>query len=74
MRQLIEQTGETVTGAIIVALRERLDRVRQESEAITSDKVARLRRISADAAGRWVAPYRSADHGDLRYDESGLPR
>lgn len=74
VRQLTAQTGETVTRAIIVALRERLDRVQQHSTEVAESKVIRMRRIAADAAGRWVEPYRSADHGDLLYDENGLPR
>jgi antitoxin VapB len=30
--------------------------------------------IARDAGGRWVEPYRSTPHGDLLYDERGLPR
>ena len=37
-------------------------------------RAERLRAIVADAAKRWVALYRDADHGDLLYDERGLPR
>jgi antitoxin VapB len=33
-----------------------------------------MREIAVDAARRWVEPYRSAEHGDLLYDEAGLPR
>ena len=74
VRQLTAQTGETVTRAIIVSLRERLDRLERSPSEVRAAKAARLHRISADAAGRWVEPYRSTDHGDLLYDENGLPR
>jgi hypothetical protein len=30
--------------------------------------------IGRDVAARLVEPYRSADHGDLPYDDQGLPR
>lgn len=74
VRQLTAQTGETVTRAIIVSLRERLDRLERLPAGERAAKAARLHRISMDAAGRWVEPYRSTDHGDLLYDENGLPR
>lgn len=74
VRQLTAETGEPVTGAIIVALRERLDRIQHRSSEIADRKAARLRLIAADAAGRWVEPYRSTEHGEILYDENGLPR
>lgn len=74
VRQLTAQTGETATRAIIVALQERLDRLQRLPSDARQAKVARLRRISADAAGRWIEPYRSTAHGELLYDENGLPR
>ena len=73
-RQLAAATGESLTRAVTIAVRERLDRVRGQESATASDRTARMREIARDAAGRWVEPYRSADHGDLLYDESGLPR
>lgn len=34
----------------------------------------RLLTIGKDCAGRLKEPFRSAEHGDLLYDERGLPR
>ena len=73
-RQLADATGENLTRAITVAVRERLDRVRHRGTTAAADRTALLQKIAGDAAGRWVEPYRSSDHGDLLYDESGLPR
>lgn len=73
-RQLAAVTGESVTRAVAVAVRERLDRVQHRDESEAVERGARVRKIAEDAAGRWVEPYRSADHGTLLYDESGLPR
>lgn len=74
-RQLAAVTGESLTGAVISALRERLARVSATGAAAAqSERAGRLRAISKDAAGRWVEPYRRAEHGDLLYDEAGLPR
>lgn len=56
--------------ALTIAVRERLERVRHLREAGLAD---RLRVIGADTAPRLREPWRSADHGDLRYDDWGLP-
>ena len=60
-----------MTAAVTTAVRERLDRVRREQEASLAD---RLVEIGQDCAKRLREPFRSTDHGDLLYDERGLPR
>jgi antitoxin VapB len=69
-RELAEVTGESLTDAITVAVRERLERVRPEDETGLAE---RLLAIGADLAPRLREPYRSHDHGDLLYDDRGLP-
>lgn len=73
-RQLAAATGESVTRAVAVAVRERLDRLQHGDELAAVERGARVRKIAEDAAGRWVEPYRSSDHSTFLYDESGLPR
>jgi antitoxin VapB len=73
-RELANATGESLTGAVTQALRERLDRIRRHDTSDAAERLARIQRIGTDAATRWVEPYRSTDHGDLLYDELGLPR
>jgi antitoxin VapB len=34
----------------------------------------RIMKIAKDTGPRWKEPYRSIDHGDLLYDEKGLPK
>ena len=69
--ELAKLTGETLTSAVTTAVRERLDRVRREQ----SDNLAdRLLEIGKDCAKRLKEPFRSADHGELLYDDRGLPR
>ena len=70
-RELAALTGESVTAAVTGALRERLDRVRQQRNGSLTD---RLLVIGKDCAARLKEPFRSIDHGDLLYDEHGLPR
>jgi len=70
VQELAALTGETQTMAVTIAVRERLERVRHLGEAGLAD---RLLAIGEDTARRLREPYRSADHGDLLYDERGLP-
>ena len=69
-RQLSRLTGESLTEAVTEAVRERLKRV-QHKHAALSD---RLLEIGRDCAAHLKEPFRSADHGDLLYDEKGLPK
>ncbi|MGH3540480.1 MAG: type II toxin-antitoxin system VapB family antitoxin [Pseudonocardiaceae bacterium] len=73
-RALAGATGETMTRAVTIALRERLDRLHDQRGTDVAERSARLRKIGEDAANRWVEPYRSAEHGALLFDELGLPR
>ena len=70
-RELAELTGESLTGAITVALKERLDRVRHEQSLSLAE---RLLDIGRDCAQHLNEPYRSIDHADFLYDERGLPK
>jgi antitoxin VapB len=70
-RELARLTGESMTAAVTEAVRERLDRVRREQAIGLAD---RLIAIGKDCAARLKEPFRSVDHGDLLYDERGMPR
>jgi antitoxin VapB len=70
-QQLARMTGESMTEAVTEAVRERLKRVQDKRDAKLSD---RLLEIGQDCATRLKEPFRSADHGDLLYDEKGLPK
>ncbi len=71
VRELAKLTGESMTTAVTAAARERIDRVRRERGKGLAD---RLLAIGNDCAARLKAPFRSVAHGDLLYDERGLPR
>jgi len=73
VRELADLTGETMTQAVATSVRERLERVRHE-KADPRERADALLAIGRDVAARLVEPYRSADHGDLLYDDQGLPR
>ena len=61
----------SLTGAVTQAVRERLERLHRQRGARLAD---RLLLIGKDCAAHLKKPFRSADHGDLLYDEHGLPR
>ena len=70
-RDLAQLTGESMTAAITVALRERLAREqrRHDSGARTGALLAIGQRCA-----EMLAPGPTAvEHGDLLYDEAGLP-
>ena len=69
--ELSELTGESMTAAVTEAVRERLERVRNSQGAGLAD---RLLRIGKDCAAHLKEPFKSAEHGDILYDEQGLPR
>ena len=71
VHELSKVTGESMTAALTEAVRERLDRVRSERGA---GRVDRLLKIGKDCASHLHEPYRSIDHGELLYDDKGMPR
>jgi antitoxin VapB len=71
VRKLANLTGESMTTAIRVAVQERAERVVIEKQRGLAD---RLLAIGKAAAPLWREPFRSTDHGDLLYDEDGLPK
>ena len=70
--ELARLTGETMTGAITVALRERLEREKRERSVEV--RIQKMRAI-AERCAKLLAPGPSAvQHGDVLYDERGLPK
>jgi len=69
-RELAAATGESLTEAVTLALRERLER---ERERRAGDVVTRLRRLAEEVRSLPVLDDRSAEM-ILGYDEHGLSR
>ena len=70
-QDLARLTGESMTVAVSEAIRERLERVRNNSRKGMAE---RIMKIAKECAPLWKEPYKSIDHGDLLYDERGLPK
>jgi antitoxin VapB len=72
IRELADATGETMTGAVTEAVRERLARVRRDpAEPGMAERVLAAGR---EIRARLPDDFFDVEHGDLLYDETGLPR
>ncbi len=70
--ELARLTGETTTFAVTVALRERLERERRRRDATA---LAQELHAIGQRCAALLAPGPSAvEHGDVLYDERGLPK
>jgi len=69
-REVAKETGETITEAVNVALRERLDRIRDGRRK--KKRLAALMEIGRQGAKMFPGPH--VDHAELLYDENGLPK
>jgi antitoxin VapB len=72
-RELAEATGETMTKAVIEALRERLERLRAAEATDRRERAARLMAHGKRFAALPVLDPRPPDEL-VGYDEVGLPR
>ena len=70
--ELARLTGETMTGAITVALRERLERERHERSIEV--RVRKLRAAAVRCANLLGPGPSAVEHGDVLYDARGLPK
>jgi antitoxin VapB len=71
VRELARATGESMTAAVDKAVRERLERVRRNKKGNLAE---RLLQIGKECAAHMKEPYLSIDHGEMLYDEKGLPK
>ena len=70
-RDLARLTGETMTGAVTVALRERLAREKRRRDV--DARIEELLVIGRRCAASLGPGPSAAEHGDLLYDDRGLP-
>jgi antitoxin VapB len=73
-RELADLTGETLTTAVSTAVRERLERLRGSgADGRTTQRAEQILALGRSIAPSLTEPWRSRDHGELLYDERGLP-
>ncbi len=68
IRELADLTGKGQTEAVTVAVREKLERLRRKGLA------DRLMAVSRETAPLFKPPYDTIEHGELLYDDKGLPK
>jgi len=71
IHELANLTGESLTGAVRNAVQERIARLHRERKGSLAQH---LLSIGRETAPLFKEPYRSIEHGDLLYDELGLPK
>jgi antitoxin VapB len=72
VKELADLTGESMTAAVTEAVRERLDRLRNAGAEI--GVAEQIHAIAVDMRARLPEDFFDIDHGELLYDEEGLPR
>ncbi len=70
-QKLAALTGESMTVAVTEAVREKLNVIRHQKKISMAN---RLMAIGKDCAAHLKEPWRSIDHGEMLYDEHGLPK
>lgn len=72
VRELADLTGESMTGAVTEAVRERLERLAAADRR--AGMAERILAIAKDMHARLPDDFFDIEHGDLLYDEDGLPK
>jgi len=70
-KELASETGESMSQAVTIAIKQRLDAIRSGSPEEIAKK---LMAIGSNCEGRWKEPWTSLEHGEILYDEFGLPK
>ncbi len=66
--EVADLAGENMTEAVINALKAR-------KRLLTRDeRLARAKQLTAGLGKLWIEPWKSTDHGDVLYDDIGLPK
>ena len=84
-RKLAEQHQTSVDDIVTVALREKFDREDGVLSQASREETAPTRRSPEELVAKWMEitagfgkrvkePWKSTPHGDLLYDDDGLPR
>lgn len=69
--ELARRTGKTMTAAVIEALETKIEQINHEQRK--SVRFEELMAIGKRCADRLQQQVRAVDHGDILYDEHGLP-
>jgi len=72
VEELARLTGENMTAAVEQAVEERLEKTkRNKKKEGVAEKLMKIAKETAPLIPEWL---KSTPHGDLLYDENGLPK
>ena len=74
VKELADETGESMTTAVTEAVRERLDRIRAGRGGDREARFERALELLAVMRERAPAGYFDQDFDEMMYDEKGLPK
>ena len=74
VKELSDETGESMTQAVIESVRERLERLRTQHDAEVDARVQRIHELAKVIHDAAPPGYWDQDFDQLLYDEDGLPR
>ncbi|SEL49867.1 hypothetical protein SAMN04515665_113129 [Blastococcus sp. DSM 46786] len=73
-REVAAVTGTSITAAVAQALREKLARLQVDSPVeTTADRANRIRALAKEIAPRFRGDLATVEHGELLYDDAGMP-
>ncbi|MGN6089195.1 MAG: type II toxin-antitoxin system VapB family antitoxin [Actinomycetales bacterium] len=72
-RDLATALDLSVTGAVLLAVREKLQAVQRRGTLSRESRAELLMDLSRDAAGRWPESSREGDPAASLYDDRGVP-
>jgi len=72
VKELADLTGESMTVAVTKAVRERLDRLR--GVGANAGMAEHIHAIAENMRARLPDEFFDVEHGDLLYDDDGLPK
>lgn len=71
-KELAEATGQSMTAAVTDAIRDRLERIRAANGRV--GMAERIHAIAVDMRARLPDDFFDVEHGELLYDDDGLPK
>ena len=74
VKELADETGQSMTAAVTAAVRAPLDRIPAERGDDVEARVRRMLEMAAEIGRRMPPGYLDQDFDELLYDEHGLPK
>ncbi len=74
VKELADETGQSMTAAVTEAVRQQLERLRVERAGGGDAQMDRMLALAAEIGRRMPSGYLDQDFDEVLYDERGLPK